>query len=266
MSFADRQNNTVILAYHHICNYWHPTIARVSPKSFKTHIDYLQQEEYSVPTLSEYFSKDSKILQKKNVLLTFDDAHWCIYKNAFEILLERKMRATIFAVTNFIERRGSWDYYDNSGKCRHLNWNELKELSNQGFEIGSHSCSHIDLKSSPSKRIVNELEFSKKTLEDRLGVVVNFFSYPFGRLNKKIEELCLQAGYRGAVTMNPGVVNGNLFGLNRKAVYLFESDRQFHFKVNQGSSMTENIKLKAINSFSMGTIILNNIKNPVKSA
>ena len=265
MSFPNRQDNTVILAYHHICNFWHPTIARVSPKSFKTQIKYLQQAEFSVPTLSEYFNRSFDNLHKKSVLLTFDDGLRCFYKNAYEILLERKMRATIFVVTNFIDRRGSWDYYDSSGKCRHLNWSELKELCNQGFEIGSHSCSHIDLKPSPSKKIVNELEVSKKTLEDRLGVAVNFFSYPFGRLNKKIEELCLQVGYTGAVTMNPGVVNGNLFGLNRKAVYLFESDRQFHFKLNQASSMTEKIKLKAINTFSMGTIILNNLKNPVKS-
>lgn len=257
--------NAIILAYHHVCDFWHPTIARVSTKSFKSQLNYLSAEGFRTSTLSEYFSNPQEDQKKKTLLLTFDDALSCFYQNSSSLLLKRGMKATVFVVTNFVGKKGSWDYYDYSGKCRHLTWKELKELNESGFEIGSHSCNHIDLKSASSRKIIHELETSKKMLEERLSVTVNFFSYPFGRFSQKIQEYCMKAGYLGAVTMYPGLVNGNYYGLNRKAVYLFEGQKQFRRKVNYVGSGMENLKLKTINSFSIGTIILNNIKQPSKT-
>ena len=50
--------------------------------------------------------------------------------------------------------------------------------------IGSHSHNHIDLTTLNINELSNELIFSKKSLEDKIGIKINNFSYPFGKVNK----------------------------------------------------------------------------------
>ncbi len=249
-----------ILAYHHVCNNWYPSIARVTTAAFKSQVNHIWQSDLGAATLSEFFLPGKKAGDRQTVLLTFDDALRCFYVNALPVLLDHNLRATVFVVSDFVGKDGGWDYYRSSKACRHMDWAQLRELVELGFEIGSHSCTHVDLKSARLAVAKNEIERSKKILEDTLGVPVNFFSYPFGRADRRLERLCMSAGYLGAVSMRPGMVNCNWYHLNRNAVYLFEKNGQFHAKIKSGKfSQMESIKLRAINSFSMGTIILNGI-------
>ena len=261
MGTAATAANATILAYHHVCDRWHPSIARVTPSSFKTQLNHIVRSGFVTPTLSEFFlSENRKGSATSAALLTFDDGLSCFYNNALPFLLDRSTKATIFVVTDFIGKKCGWDYYSLGNACRHMDWNQLRELVSLGFEIGSHSCSHLDLKSVKVELAKREMVRSKAVLEEKLGVPVNFFSYPFGRANSRLESFCCESNYLGAVSMLPGRVNGNRFSLNRNAVYLFEGDRQFRSKLCVDKySKWESIKLKAINYFSIATVILKNI-------
>ena len=64
-----------------------------------------------------------------------------------------------------------------------LNWDEIKEMSNNDIDFGSHTCSHsiltkIDLDSA-KKEIIN----SKKLIEEKLGKPIEVFCYPRGEVN-----------------------------------------------------------------------------------
>jgi peptidoglycan/xylan/chitin deacetylase (PgdA/CDA1 family) len=103
---------------------------------------------------------------EKMAIITFDDGWESQYKNAKPILDKYNFKATFYVIGNDI------------GKDGRLGWPEIKQLQNEGHEVGSHTMSHVNLdKISPGEQEY-EIAESKKYLEDN-GIVVNGFSYPF---------------------------------------------------------------------------------------
>ena len=69
------------------------------------------------------------------------------------------------------------------------------------MNIGSHSHNHIDLTKISKQNLLNELEFSKKILEDKFNNISNIFCYPYGKVNKNVYALTKKI-YNKAVTTN----------------------------------------------------------------
>jgi len=74
---------------------------------------------------------------------------------------------------------------------------QLKQLSDNGFEIGSHGMSHSLLTADymNAEKALNELQKSKQWLEAVTGLPVTAYCFPAGRYNAKMIELAKQAGY-----------------------------------------------------------------------
>jgi len=224
---------------------------------FQKQIVYLKKNGYAITRCSEYFSPHQTISMPPAVLFTFDDAFSCFYDQALPVLLTNGMTATVFVITKYIGKVSRWDYYRSSKSCHQLSWSQLRELAVNGCEIGSHSHSHIDLKSAGPLQLKKEMEYSKSLLEDKLGIQVRFFSYPFGRFNQATMQACREAGYQAAFTMNPTAQIYQSFALPRQAVYLFDSLPQFKLKLKTNPpSRFECAKLTVINFCSLGTIIV----------
>ena len=85
-----------------------------------------------------------------------------------------------------------------------LNWDELQQLKNFGFTIGSHTVSHALLPGLPDEQVERELEQSKATLETRLGSSVDAFAYPNGNWSVETRNAVERAGYRCAFTVEAG--------------------------------------------------------------
>lgn len=62
----------------------------------------------------------------------------------------------------------------------YLTWEELHSLASQGIEIGAHTCSHPWLAAFPPEQQEREIVGSKRVLEDKLGLSVRSFAYPYG--------------------------------------------------------------------------------------
>jgi peptidoglycan/xylan/chitin deacetylase (PgdA/CDA1 family) len=260
MQFNYSLINTTIFAYHHVCTNVYPTITRVTPNQFKKQITYLKKNNYCILKLSDFFLSEKE--NRLTAIITFDDAFSCLKYNAIDFLKSKKETATLFVITKYVGKDVHWDYYSTKQKCTHLSWEQLREISSEGIELGSHSHSHQDLKSLRENEIWNELEYSKKLLEDKIGDPIHFISYPFGRFDKRIMNICKKIGYWGAVTMNP-IPNNNPFSMPRSSVYLSDNLYQFKLKLKKNPpSFFESNKLRLFNLFSRGTIILNNFKRP----
>jgi peptidoglycan/xylan/chitin deacetylase (PgdA/CDA1 family) len=50
-----------------------------------------------------------------------------------------------------------------------------------------------------------EIFESKKALEDRFGLPIRYFCYPYGDCNEQVRGWVAEAGYEAAVTVEPGV-------------------------------------------------------------
>jgi peptidoglycan/xylan/chitin deacetylase (PgdA/CDA1 family) len=82
-------------------------------------------------------------------------------------------------------------------RVSYMNSEQIKELSDKGHEIGSHSISHslfiADYMN--NQKIRDELKQSKDILETITQKSVNSFCFPAGRYNSKNIELAKKIGY-----------------------------------------------------------------------
>jgi peptidoglycan/xylan/chitin deacetylase (PgdA/CDA1 family) len=98
-----------------------------------------------------------------------------------------------------------------------LNWDEVREISRQGHEIGSHTLNHRLLTQLDEVDARKEIFESRAVLSKKIGKEVVGFSYPRGEWNQTVAEFVAQAGYSYAVTTRYGRnSNGaDVFGLAR---------------------------------------------------
>jgi peptidoglycan/xylan/chitin deacetylase (PgdA/CDA1 family) len=58
-------------------------------------------------------------------------------------------------------------------------------MSAAGITFGAHACTHRDLTRLTAAEVEDEMAGSKAVIEDRLGVAVRGFAYPFGRFDAR---------------------------------------------------------------------------------
>jgi len=84
-----------------------------------------------------------------------------------------------------------------------LSWDQARELSDAGVEIGSHTVSHPLLTYEDASSVEQELLLSKQTLEEKLGKKVRAFAYPSGDWSERVREQAARTGYGCAFTTQP---------------------------------------------------------------
>ncbi len=89
-----------------------------------------------------------------------------------------------------------------------MTWDEVIKVSKDSVEIGSHTLSHPVLTNIDIAEAKEEIEQSKKSIEEQTGFEAKVFCYPHGRLsdyNQQISDLAAKAGYQGAVVAHDGI-------------------------------------------------------------
>ena len=180
-----------ILLYHHVAKEGNPTMT-ISPRAFRRQIGQLAEEK-RVASLEEWVEADGEDRRgRRPVMVTFDDGGADVYTEAFPVLQRHHLPATLFMVTDWVERRGF------------LTWNQLREMTEAGWTIGSHTKSHPYLPDLSPSRWEEEIRGSKETLEEKLQRPVTLFSYPVGGYTEGVMACVKTAGYRAACTTNRG--------------------------------------------------------------
>lgn len=110
-----------------------------------------------------------------------------------------------------------------------------------------------------------ELEVSKKRLEDLFGVEVKALSVPFGRLNQRVADMALRAGYRIICGFFPfRLYYGRAYWgeIPRLAVYSIDGEREVLSKVGNSSPgfFREVLKQNIINFCANGTILVKSLR------
>lgn len=84
---------------------------------------------------------------------------------------------------------------------RMLDWDMLAEMVAGGVTVGSHTRSHALLANETPEVLHDEVEGSRRALEQRLGVPIRHFAYPDGRFNASAIQAVADAEYRTAHTI-----------------------------------------------------------------
>lgn len=123
--------------------------------------------------------------------ITFDDGHISNYDIALPLLDKHRFRSIFFITTDWM------------GTKDRMSEQHLRELLQQGHQIESHSCSHPFLPDCSDEQLRNELECSRRKLEDVLGSAVTAVSLPYGRWDSRVLRACRRAGYSQIYTSDP---------------------------------------------------------------
>ena len=127
--------------------------------------------------------------------LTFDDGFADFYTTVLPILKEFGCPATLYVPTAYIGGSAGWLWECGEAHRQILSWRALGQVAAEGVEVASHSHTHRQLDRVSRSLLQDEVERSKKLLEDRLGQEIHGFAYPFGYWNRAARSAVKSAGY-----------------------------------------------------------------------
>ena len=178
--------------------------------------------------------------------LTFDDAYDGVFQHAWPLLCNLGLPAIVFVVAERPEHRDAfwWDHPDLArhvtpgGRDRWLTelkgdadriaatlssttplrlpashrpagWDAIAAAAATGLEVGVHSGTHRTLTQLDDAELEREIVTSREVIRARAGVPPMFFAYPYGVWNARVRAAVRAAGYRGAVTLDYGLVGAD---------------------------------------------------------
>ncbi|WP_025182305.1 polysaccharide deacetylase family protein [Leptospira kirschneri] len=201
------QNGIPVLIYHEIVIHSakEPGETVITLEKFEEQMKYLFSQGYNPITMKDLllYIEQGKVLPDKSIVLNFDDG-WKNVLNAVPILNRYSFPASFWIIAG---PKGI-------GNGEYLEWSDIQELAkNPRFEIGSHTYSHpwnpkdnlvtwVDnrVPGKSEKDALFELKESKKILESKLGISIDYLAWPCGWYNDKLIQLAQQSGYKSILT------------------------------------------------------------------
>ncbi len=167
----------------------------------------------SAPAISAP-TKENIIFKNTVVSLTFDDGDADNYA-VRPLLAENNLHATFYIVSGFTNSNG------------YMTDDQLRDLYNDGNEIGGHTLNHSKLTE------VRGADLNREVCQDRsnllaYGFEVTSFAYPFGHYNDEAKQAVMDCGYSNArgVSGGPDVIPpADAYGL--QAMPYIVSDTRF---------------------------------------
>ena len=170
-----------VLTYHQIKDPAND-YSTVSPATFREQMQYLKQH-YRVLHLREAVKvAAARGWSERVVAITFDDGYQDNATIAAPILRSLDLPACFFVATDMIGNRRPFphDLFQGRPRQEHMTWQQVRALARDGFEIGSHTCSHVDLGVISTLQAERELHASRKRLELELDMPIRLFAFPYG--------------------------------------------------------------------------------------
>lgn len=204
---AERAADIPILMYHSIDDHGPPELApyRVTPAAFQEQLRFLRKHGYHSVSLGEWATciANGTPLPGRPVIITFDDGYKKFITNAAPLLEAADFRAAIMVVTAKVGGVADWDV-TSALPLKLMGWDELRDLQQRGFEIGSHTTCHADLLTLSDEAIVRDCSEARAALRDQLGREVISVAFPWGRNDNRVRAALARGGYRIGLAASGG--------------------------------------------------------------
>ncbi len=176
----------------------------VSPEMFDRQCRWLTRLGMRGVSMSEGYRALREGNAGKLVAITLDDGYQDNVLHAAPILSRYGFSATCYVVSNTIGGDNAWDAALGVPRAM-MTADELHAWQQQGFEIGSHTCTHPHLDRLDPATLAAEMRESRQRLQTLTGAAVEHFCYPYGDHNAAVVEAARQAGYVTATTTRKGI-------------------------------------------------------------
>ena len=242
-----------ILMYHRVAE--RPAGAarptwNVTPARFRRQLEGLLKSGWTVRPLRELLAlaKEGRPVPDRSTVMTFDDGYACVYRNAWPVLRELAIPATVFVTTAHLGSKQPFPF--DAWGCGHarpacaaswepLDWDQCREMQASGvIEIGTHSHTHADFRGRPAG-LEEDLRASLSALRRELGARDYAFSFPYGGTGpgfagRELQRAARSAGAICALTTDIGQARSGTdgFGWGRYEVVECDSPATLRAKLD----------------------------------
>ena len=222
----------------------------LSPDTLKSALQKILDLGYHFLSYLEFIEilKNRKKIEKKSVLLTFDDGYFDFYRYGFSVLKELKIPAVCFLITDTL-RDKKRENYDLPHKAHtsldyqkdldyFLNLSEIREMHASGLvEFDSHTKTHFSCRSEDEELLKKEFLDSKQKIIEFFPQRKEFgFCYPKGHFSKTALRVIKECGYDFAFsTIDGGFCAGDdIFKIRRIDISSApKGDKDYLFKIEK---------------------------------
>lgn len=200
---SKKNNPLFILCYHSFSNdNWRFSI---DYKTFEKQLNFLIKNytPLSLDDLDLYLN-GSLSFSKPAFIITIDDGYKDVLKTR-EIFKKNNIKPALFVLSDLknLSRK------ELDTERRLLTNEDILNLHNEGWIIGSHGATHRNFSALSDKEIVEEVINSKIKLEKELNIKIKYFAYPKGKYSERILSAVLKAGYLLGLTMNDDIIDSH---------------------------------------------------------
>lgn len=144
-----------------------------------------------IPALESYYcpyATDIRVANYKDgkqcaISYTFDDGLKEHYTLVYPMLEKLGFKGTFWICGKSIE------YKEAQYGILRMNWNQLKEMSDNGHEISNHGWSHLNLKGKPENVICKEIYKNDSIIEQKIGKRPCTYCYAFNSVDRRVIDL-----------------------------------------------------------------------------
>jgi len=220
-----------VLMYHHILP--QSSFITSSVDEFREQMSFLAHNGWTTLTSDEFYryKKGEFTPPKKSVLITFDDGWRDNYIYAYPILKEFGLKATLFLITEWIEKAS--ECKENFEPMKHkdakkevsqhpakviLNWDEIETMKDV-FDFHSHTYTHRD-NCFDTVTWKEEFEKSRRMIQKRLGFDDLHLCWPRGIYDETLIKEAQKEGFEILYTVQRGInkPDGKMDEIKRIAV------------------------------------------------
>lgn len=226
----------------------------LSPIRFGRFMDWLGVARFRCVRPLEWLSGNAPA---RSVCLTFDDGYEDFHFEVFPRLDRSHLRPTVFIVVDEIGRSNAWDEREGLRRRRLLSIEQIREMHRYGVQFGSHTLTHPWLPGLSASDLHREVKDAKSRLEDLLGSEVPCFAYPSGGVDARVRAAVAAAGYKAAMTVNPGLSFWqDPMLLNRIEISERDTLLDFVLKAERGRSVVRHLREDLLRSIHDGLELL----------
>jgi peptidoglycan/xylan/chitin deacetylase (PgdA/CDA1 family) len=227
--------DVVVLCYHAVSPRWEADLA-ITPTALDRQLSYLLQRGWQPVTFSEAVlgSSPGRVLS-----ITFDDAFASVKEYAAPILKRYGAPATVFAPTTFMGDIANlvwpgidhWQRTAHAGELKAMDWDDLGELADAGWEVGSHTRTHPLLTHLGDAALSEELAASRQECSEHLGRPCQTIAYPYGDVDARVVVAAAAAGYLAGARLSSGLRSLGPYMFPRIGIYRPDHSSRFRLKV-----------------------------------
>jgi peptidoglycan/xylan/chitin deacetylase (PgdA/CDA1 family) len=210
-----------------------------SPERFENQMLYLKKHNLRGVSMKELLLAMSTGDARGLIGITFDDGYEDFLSAALPTLERLGFSATVFVVAGMLGKENTWQHRSGPRlQLRLVEANGVREISERGMEVGSHTITHPRLSGLDPETLVYEVSDSRRVLSEIVGAPVEGFCYPYGSLDGLAVRATRRAGYLYGVATKRSVEYG-IYDWPRTYVGEKDSPLRFGVKLRVSPIMTQ---------------------------